>query len=54
MEIHLYFLGIPLLLVIVLVALIWRQKGPHPATYKIVGVMDASPDSVGRHRRGFR
>ena len=35
MEIHLYFLGIPLLLVIVLVALIWSRKGPHPATYKM-------------------
>ncbi len=35
MEIHLYFVGIPLLLVIVLVALIWSGKGPHPATYKL-------------------
>ena len=35
MEIHLYFVGIPLLLVIVLVALIWSHKGPHPATYKM-------------------
>jgi hypothetical protein len=35
MEIHLYFVGIPLLLVIVLVALIWSRKGPHPATYKL-------------------
>ena len=35
MEIHLYFLGIPLLLVIVLVALIWSRKGAHPATYKL-------------------
>ncbi len=35
MEIHLYVVGIPLLLVIVLVALIWSRKGPHPATYKL-------------------
>jgi hypothetical protein len=35
MELHAYFVGIPLLLVIVLVALIWRRKGPHPATYKM-------------------
>ena len=35
MAIHLYFVGIPLLLVVVLVALIWSRKGPHPATYKL-------------------
>lgn len=35
MEIHLYFVGIPLFLVIVLAALIWSRKGPHPATYKM-------------------
>jgi hypothetical protein len=35
MEIHLYFVGIPLLLVLVLVGLIWSHKGPHPATYKL-------------------
>lgn len=35
MELHLYLVGIPLLLVIVLVALIWSRKGPHPATYKL-------------------
>lgn len=35
MEIHLYFVGIPLLLVLVLVALIWSRKGPHPATYRL-------------------
>jgi hypothetical protein len=35
MEIHLYFVGIPLLLVAVLVALIWSHKGAHPATYKM-------------------
>jgi hypothetical protein len=26
--------GVPLLLALVLAALIWRGKGPHPATYK--------------------
>ncbi|WP_375484527.1 hypothetical protein [uncultured Mycobacterium sp.] len=35
MEIHLYFVGIPLLLVAMLAALIWSRKGPHPATYKL-------------------
>jgi hypothetical protein len=35
MEIHALFLGIPLLLVILLVAMIWSRKGPHPATYKM-------------------
>ncbi|UQX13038.1 aa3-type cytochrome oxidase subunit CtaJ [Candidatus Mycobacterium methanotrophicum] len=35
MEIHLYVVGIPLLLVIVLAARIWSHKGPHPATYKL-------------------
>jgi hypothetical protein len=35
MEIHLYVVGIPLLLVAVLAALIWSRKGPHPATYKL-------------------
>ena len=35
LEIHLLFVGIPLLLVAVLAALIWSRKGPHPATYKL-------------------
>ncbi|MCV7029788.1 aa3-type cytochrome oxidase subunit CtaJ [Mycobacterium sherrisii] len=35
MEIHLLVVGIPALLVIVLAALIWSRKGPHPATYKM-------------------
>ena len=35
LEIHLYFIGIPLLLVIVLATLIWSHKGPHPATYEL-------------------
>jgi hypothetical protein len=34
-EIHLYFIGIPLLLVVTLSLLIWSRKGPHPATYKM-------------------
>jgi hypothetical protein len=38
MVIHLLTVGIPLLLVVVLVALIWSEKDPphaHPATYKL-------------------
>ncbi|SOJ56289.1 hypothetical protein MSIMFB_03764 [Mycobacterium simulans] len=35
MEIHLFFVGIPLLLVVVLAGLIWSRKGPHPATYEL-------------------
>ena len=35
LQIHLLFVGIPLLLVVVLVGLIWSHKGPHPATYKL-------------------
>ena len=35
LEIHLFFIGIPLLLVIVLSVLIWSHKGPRPATYKL-------------------
>lgn len=35
LQIHLYFIGIPLLLVAVLAVLIWSHKGPHPATYKL-------------------
>jgi hypothetical protein len=34
-EIHLLFVGIPLLLVAILAALIWSRKGPHPASYKM-------------------
>jgi hypothetical protein len=34
-EVHLIFVGIPLLLVVILSALIWRHKGPHPASYKM-------------------
>ncbi|MCV7380536.1 hypothetical protein BST11_26380 [Mycobacterium alsense] len=35
MQIHLFFIGIPLLVVAVLATLIWSHKGPHPATYKM-------------------
>jgi hypothetical protein len=35
MQIHLLFIGIPLLLVLALVAMIWSHKGPHPKTYKM-------------------
>ncbi|MGH3562808.1 MAG: aa3-type cytochrome oxidase subunit CtaJ [Mycobacterium sp.] len=35
MEILLYFVGIPLLLVTVLAVLIWSHRGPHPATYRM-------------------
>ncbi|QUR69864.1 hypothetical protein [Mycobacterium spongiae] len=35
MEIHLFFVGIPLLLVVVLAVPIWSRKGPHPATYTL-------------------
>ena len=35
LEVHALFVGIPLLLVIILSALIWSHKGPHPATYKM-------------------
>lgn len=34
-EIHLLFVGIPLLIVAILSALIWSHKGPHPATYNM-------------------
>jgi hypothetical protein len=35
MEIHLLSVGVPAVLVLLLAALIYRQKGPHPATYKL-------------------
>lgn len=35
LQIHLFFVGIPLLLVILLAVPIWSRKGPHPATYKL-------------------
>jgi hypothetical protein len=33
--VHLLFVGIPLVLVIILVTLIWSGKNPHPKTYKL-------------------
>jgi hypothetical protein len=35
LEIHLLFVGIPLLVVAALSAMIWSRKGPHPASYKM-------------------
>lgn len=35
LQIHLYLVGIPLLLVIMVAAPIWSRKGPHPATYQL-------------------
>ena len=35
MHVHLFIVGIPLLLVVVLSVLIWSRKGPHPAAYKL-------------------
>jgi hypothetical protein len=43
LEIHLYFIGIPLLLVILLAAMIWSHKRPHPATYKLPEKWTHSP-----------
>jgi hypothetical protein len=58
MEIHALFLGIPLLLVILLVAMIWSRKGPHPATYKMSEswthppILWAATDEVIGHGHG--
>jgi hypothetical protein len=35
LEVHAWFVGVPLALVIILSLLIWSRKGPHPATYKM-------------------
>jgi hypothetical protein len=35
LQVHAFFVGIPLLLVIVLSVLIWRRPGPHPPTYQM-------------------
>ena len=57
-EIHLIFVGIPLLLVVVLSALIWRHKGPHPTPYKMsepwthAPILWASDEVVGGHGHG--
>jgi hypothetical protein len=34
-EIHLLFVGIPVLVVAILAALIFSRKGPHPKTYTL-------------------
>jgi hypothetical protein len=59
MEIHLYLVGIPVLLVAVLSALIWSHKGAHPATYKMSEPWTHSPilwaatdEAVGDPRHG--
>lgn len=59
MEIHLYFVGIPLFLVIVLSALIWSHRGPHPATYTMSEpwthppiLWAATDERVGAAQRG--
>ena len=43
LQIHLYLVGIPLLLVVVLAGLIWSRRGPHPATYKMSEPWTHSP-----------
>lgn len=35
MQIHLYFIGIPLLVVLALALPTFIRKGPHPASYKL-------------------
>jgi hypothetical protein len=58
MEIHGLLLGIPLLLVILLVAMIWSRKGPHPATYSMSESwthprpLGAEPDGCLAHGHG--
>ena len=59
MEIHGFFIGIPLLLVVVLSALIWSRKGPHPASYKLSEQWTHAPilwaatdEAVGGHGHG--
>ena len=59
LQIHLFFIGIPLLLVAVLAVLIWSHKGPHPATYKMSEPWTSPPilwaatdEAVGGERGG--
>ena len=58
MEIHGLLLGVPLLLVILLVAMIWSRKGPHPATYSMSEswthppILWAATDEVVGHGHG--
>jgi hypothetical protein len=49
--------GVPLALTAVLAALIWRGKGPHPATYKLTDEWTHEPilwaaDEPGDHSHG--
>jgi hypothetical protein len=58
MEIHLFFVGIPLLLTALLAAAIWSGKSPHPATYKLSEswthppILWAATDEVVGHGHG--
>ena len=58
MEIHVFFLGIPLLLTALLAAAIWSAKGPHAATYKLSEswthplILWAATDEVVGHGHG--
>jgi hypothetical protein len=58
MEVHLFFVGIPLLLTALLAAAIWSGKGPHPATYKLSEswthppILWAATDEVIGHGHG--
>jgi hypothetical protein len=58
MEIHMFFLGIPLLLTALLAAAIWSRKGPHAATYTLSEPWTHSPilwaatDEVVGHGHG--
>ena len=58
MEIHLFFVGIPLLLTALLAAGIWSRKGPHPASYKLSEswthppILWAATDEVVGHGHG--
>lgn len=42
-EIHLYFLGIPLGLTLLLALWIWSHKGPHAPTYQLSEPWTHSP-----------
>lgn len=42
-EVHALLMGVPLLVVLVLAALIWSHKGPHPATYKMSDPWTSEP-----------
>jgi hypothetical protein len=58
MEIHVFFLGIPLLLTALLAGAIWSGKGPHAATYTLSEswthppILWAATDEVVGHGHG--